>query len=199
MCLAGFAFSGCTAVDATPANFSVKDAQIQDGLRTSVSLVSLVFPLEDGVKDIKVKNLITGNRIPSEFARLDSVMVITLQLSRNELSNPSIALNSNVRYKALLTPSHALETFEGCDLDGSTTVLRDHGAERTLEAGETTPVKEFSRLWVGNKFVRAARFAVVGDGEVKVSGGSAMPILDNSFVAVPSSGVKEILVSIVAR
>lgn len=202
MFVAGFVFVGCMPIVANPVNTNSKDASIYDGRGLSVvTLVSLVFPLEDGINEVKVDNMITSQSIPFEFARTDERMVITLKLVRNELANPRIAFNGDTRYKALITPTHALETFEGCELDGSTIFLRDYGVEWTLQTGETEtiPEKEFTRLWVAGNFVRAVRFTYSGGDEVQVSGGKAMPILNTDFIAVPDSGVEKISLSVVAR
>jgi len=212
--------SGCTNTNASTLQLDASYFASTDG--GEISLVSLVFPREDGVKSVKATDLISGNPVRFDFVETENRMVVTLKLRKDLFANPQLIFDGKRSFTALLTPDHSLSTFDGLMFSKHTVFLRDHGVERVLKPGENLeiPSGELTRLWIGERFVNGARVYLSpekGEGLKLLAHGSEVAVVKNgeelitnfsnltlsggegiTLVASPKPGADTIHLSIVA-
>ena len=133
--------------------------------KPEMALVSLVFSRPGNFNRMLVVDALTQEFIGYQVVQTDDNLVVTVQLPLNRSSSPHLTFfceDQPYSFRAHVSPKTSLSTFTGLDFDGpdsSEIELRDHGVELEVLEGEEVVVsdRDLTTLWVGNKFVTAAR------------------------------------------
>lgn len=134
------------------------------------SLVSLVFA-RVGVISIDAVEESTQRKLGFSFIESGDSLVVTLQLTLDQASDPHLTVQTTVgnkSFRALIVPRHSLETYTNLGFDGPRLVLRDHGKDDVcVREGEKVILSPSDRvtLWNGNSLVLAARARIVNEGD----------------------------------
>ena len=159
---------GRRAGHAPPPNIDKRAYATPGEKEGEISLVTWRFSETGSINGLGVVDLDTGYEIPNHPAVVEGDLVITLELPTGLSSKPHIALGNGsdtLGYTAEVTPPFGVSTFNR-RFSPQTDFVQDHGVERVLKESvdvDFTP-SEYATLWVGDKFVTAARARFVNEG-----------------------------------